>query len=145
MSTRLDEASRQKAGKSNLPDFLAQIIIDGAAARKPTHDAWLRAYDPFKIRLAANRVETETAYGQPHFVVQEDDSGREIHAFGPAEILWRDKTRVHLGPVNKRFWVAIVYEDDVVTRIFSNDLFNDMRIATSENEVKKTKTGEPEN
>ena len=147
LDAQLQKAKGRKTDYNVLPAFviLAPLIVPDMVARSARHKGWLQEYDPFKANLGEKRTDVEAVYGKPQFIIKSDTAGRETHAYGPSELLWRDKTRVHLGPVNKRFWVAVVYEKDVAIRVFSNDLFNDMRLVTLTNEVKKTKTGEPEN
>jgi len=139
IKTRLERAKGQTKEYNVLPAFvmLAPLIIPDMIARNAKHEAWLREYDPLKVELGARRTSVATTYGKPQFVVQHDRSGRETHAYGPSELLWRDKTRVYLGPLNKRFWVAVVYENDVAVQVLSNDLFNDDNIVKLENEVKQ--------
>lgn len=138
IKARLEENSGRKRSYNVLPAFLilAPLIIPHAIAENKKYEAWLRAYDPFKIKIGTTRGKVETAYGKPHFIVQHNGSDRETHAYGPSELLRRDKTRLYLGPWNKRFWISVVYENDVAVRVFSNDLFNDMTIVDFKNEVK---------
>ena len=135
---RLEKAKSGKASYNVLPAFviLAPLIVPDMISRNKKHEAWLSEYDPFKIVIGAKRSNVEAVYGKPLFIVQHSGTNRATHAYGPSEILWRDKTRVYLGPLNKRFWIAVVYENDVAVRIFSNDLFNDENIVSLQNEVK---------
>jgi hypothetical protein len=144
VETRLQKAEGRKKDHNVLPAFviLAPLIVPDMITRNAKHKAWLSEYDPFKIDLGSKRTEVEAVYGKPQFIMRHDKASRETHAYGPLQLLWRDKTRVHLGPLNKRFWVAVVYESNIAVQIFSNDLFNDTTIVTLGNKVKKTKSGE---
>jgi hypothetical protein len=139
IKTRLEKKKNRKNSYNVLPAFvlLAPLIVPDLIAQNKKHETWLNKYDPFKINIGKTRNDVEATYGKPHFVVHHDAANRETHAYGPPEILWRDTTRVHLGPLNKRFWTAVVYENDVAVRVFNNDLFNDDNIAQLQNEVKQ--------
>jgi len=139
IKTRLEKKKNRKTSYNVLPAFviLAPLIIPDMMARNKKDEAWLNKFDPFKIKIGAKREDVEAVFGKPLFVAQHAGANRVTHAYGPAELLWRDKTRVRLGSINKRFWEAVVYENDVAIRVFSNDLFNDENIVQFQNEVKQ--------
>ena len=139
IKTRLESARGGKTSYNVLPAFviLAPLIVPDMLARNKKYETWLNTYDPFKAKVGARRSDIESVYGKPHFVVHHDATKRSTHAYGPPEVLWRDKARLYLGPLNSRFWTAVVYENDVAVRIFSHDLFNDEDIVSLQNEVKQ--------
>ena len=143
-TTELEEAKRAKTIEVDnlLPLFvilapLAPFAISQNIYWHMKHEAWLNKYDLFKIGIGAKRSNVEAVYGSPSFVVKHSDTNRATHAYGPPELLWRGKTCLYLGTYfDNRFWTAVVYENDVAVRIFSNDLFNHENIMSLQNEVK---------
>jgi hypothetical protein len=112
-----------------LPAFviLSPILIPYMMTLTARYKIYEITYDPFKIDIGAKRINVETIYGKPTYIVQHKDSNRTTHAYGPTGSPWNG---------NGEFWIAVVYENDDAVRIFSNSMFNYKNIMRLENEVK---------
>ena len=125
--------SRTNENYTALPAFiiLAPLLIPVLTITNLVNQAWLCKYDPFRIYLGMKRSQVESIYGKPYFIIKQ--SGHEIHAYGPSMTIYKNGKLRYLGS-NKKFWVAVMYENDVAVQILSHDLFHDMEIAKVENE-----------
>lgn len=137
LERRISEVESRKPDFNALPAFvlLAPLIVPDAIRRNPKQEEWQKRFDPRKIKLGMAKGDVAGVCGKPKFITTEGNA--ETHAYGPPELLFRDTTRVYLGPINKRYWVAVVFEGGNATHILSNDLFNDEEIVHTDNEFRE--------
>ena len=98
-----------------------------AAELSARNASFARQYDPFKVRLSMSAEQVDRIYGPPHTTVFVPHSDREIRVYGkPCEQL---ESSLH-GP-QLFSWVSVTLEAGQVTRVFSNDFFDERLRAKS--------------
>lgn len=129
IKSRLIKAKGRKNSYNQLPALiiLSPLIVPVLTITNTVNQSWLATYNPFKAETGMKQSQVELIYGKPKFIVK--TPGQEIHAYGPSLTIYKDANMCYLG-ANKKFWVAVVYENDVAVRVLSNDFFNEQEIVT---------------
>jgi hypothetical protein len=102
--------------------FLLAQKLAGAtsqAERERKYHALVKQYDPFEVVLGAALTSVEGRLGKPH-VTEPLESGREIRYYGNIEF--------GLSASREQMWLAVVYEDGKVVRVYSRDFVDHDKI-----------------
>lgn len=108
--------------------FLLAQKSAGAASkseRERKYHALVSQYDPFGVAIGAALPSVEGRLGKPH-VTEPLVSGREIRYYGNIEF--------GLSASRELMWLAVVYEDGKVVRVYSHDFVDHDKIRPLEGE-----------
>jgi hypothetical protein len=110
--------------------LLSRTLVDKTqqSGRAQAYAALLERFDPTQIKLGSSRQEVEEHLGTPH-IIDVPESGREMRYYGSVE---------H-GLLGNRelMWLAVVYEEDKVIRVFSADFIDQSKIRDLEKKFAK--------
>lgn len=113
------ELSMRKESFNILPAFLLTSEYFEQAAEDIRSDYkrnefLARKFDPGKINLGDGKQTVLSVYGSPLNISKTEQNSQEIYRFGSNEPL-------RINPAYRFSNIAVVFKDDHVTRIFSND------------------------
>lgn len=136
VATKLDERRKSRSFHSNLGPAIPFLlpIVAGIAIREVPKTVqivhWRNHFDSERVRLGLTREEVDRIFGPPVFTIP--GSSGETCAYGPRESLEQLRGQVRLLPSDGDYWVAVVFEDGTVSRVFSSYLFDHEDIARNE-------------
>lgn len=97
--------------------LLAQTFSDKGrqAEREKEYLVLLERLDPARVQLGAACTEVEKRLGKPR-IVESTTTGREMRYYGSVQF--------SMTASREAMWMAIVFQDGRVTRVFSNDFID---------------------
>ena len=109
--------------------LLAQRSANAASqsARERKYRTLLKQYDPFEVAPGAALALVESRLGKPQ-MTEPLESGREIRYYGNVEF--------GLSASREQMWLAIVYEDGKVVRVYSHDFVDHDKIRPLEEKAR---------
>lgn len=112
--------------------LLTKLFADKTkqSERERKYTVLLEQFNPFKINIGDTLVAVETRLGKPH-ITEDLDMGREMRYYGSIEF-GRSGSR-------QLMWLAVVYKEGKVIRVFSEDFIDYDKIAPLEKSWSRTK------
>ena len=99
--------------------LLAKALTPGSttsqAERERKYLALIKQFDPYQVTLGATLASVELQLGKPH-LVEVFGPGREIRFYGNVEF--------GLSAGKELMWLAVVYDDGKVIRVYSRDFID---------------------
>ncbi len=135
---RLLRRDQQRSGSAAiLPAFVltAPLVIPYLANLNSRRSSWAKKFDPASVKLGFDRRAIEARYGSPIFVANGGD-GLTTRAYGPTETINGQGSTLGVGHLDRRFWTAVVYQQDTAIQILNNDLFNVATVVTTAHDAR---------
>jgi hypothetical protein len=117
-----------------LSPLIVPIEFPASMARHVRYKDWENRFDAQTIELGMTRQDIDHVLGTPMY--REVRDNEETLAYGPVKLIAESDNGLYISAEDRKFWIAVVLEDSMVTRILSDDFFNALDLIQPENAVK---------